>query len=122
GDALRKFVEPVGSLQSSSVLSSHLLLVRLPLSAIHALVCSPSIPRASSASFGGLASSEGFLLFIYYWACGVSGGSAEGCVFEGVDCTVGSGFVGESALFGVSLLDGVDLGVKLIDQPCLYIG
>ena len=73
------------------------------------------MPAALRASFGGLASFEGFLLFSYYWACGVSGGSAEGCVFEDVGCTVGSGFVGESALFGVALLDCVDPGVSVIE-------
>ncbi len=36
-------------------------------------------------------------------------------VSEDVDCTVGSGFVGESALFGVALLDCVDLGVNVIE-------
>ncbi len=47
---------------------------------------------------------------------------AEVCVFEDVGCTVGSGFVGEAALFGVALLDCVDLGISVIDQPSLYIG
>ncbi|SVD21165.1 uncharacterized protein METZ01_LOCUS374019, partial [marine metagenome] len=40
---------------------------------------------------------------------------AEVWVFEDVGCTVGSGFVGEAALFGVALLDCVDLGVSVIE-------
>ena len=40
---------------------------------------------------------------------------AEVCVFEDVGCTVGSGFVGEASLFGVALLDCVDLGVNVIE-------
>ena len=48
--------------------------------------------------------------------------TAEGYVFEDVGCTVGSGCVGEASLGGVALLDCVDLGVSVIDQPSLYIG
>ncbi len=52
--------------------------------------------------------------------CGVSTAAsapsgAEVWVVEDVGCTVGSGFVGEAALFGVALLDCVDLGVNVIE-------
>ena len=52
--------------------------------------------------------------------CGVSTAAsapsgAEVWVVEDVDCTVDSGFVGEASLFGVALLDCVDLGVNVIE-------